>query len=259
MLTRVAIGSSDGWFYTWLTAQRVSFLNLQVSEHIQTGEKPTLEDEIEEHLRSVKNPQERRTVAELLRAVSNLPLEHMRAAIETSASIAGVSLRASIEFLRATPEAARVLEPAELRAWGELGRRLTTNDVESGISFFSAGTADFARVPAPVRPFVLQVCSRQMILSAAIAAETFREAPALADAVADAELLRSIYEIAASISRRSAKHSAEFLSATPMVVDALSPNRTFSGGLPPAERGTMAGGSPPLNERVKVSMPVCRL
>jgi DNA-binding transcriptional MerR regulator len=192
-----------------------------VSESIKTGEEPNLAGQIEEHLRAAKNPQERRTVAELLRAVSHLPLEHVRAAIETSASVAGVSLRASIEFLRATPEAARVLEPAELRAWGELGRRLTTSDIESGISFFSAGTADFARVPAPVRPFVFQVCSRQMILSTAIAAETFREAPALANAVADAELLRSIYEIAASISRRSAKHSAEFLSATPLVVEGV--------------------------------------
>ncbi|HEX5705523.1 MAG TPA: VWA domain-containing protein [Pyrinomonadaceae bacterium] len=192
-----------------------------MSEHTTTGEEPNLAGQIEEHLRSVKNPQERRTVAELLRAASHLPLEHMRAAIETSASVAGVSLRASIEFLRATPDAARVLEPAELRAWGELGRRLTTNDVESGISFFSAGTTDFARVPAPVRPFVFQVCSRQMILSAAIAAETFRDAPALADRVSDADLLRSIYEIAASISRRSAKHSAEFLSATPAVVEGV--------------------------------------
>jgi hypothetical protein len=192
-----------------------------VTEPTKTGEEPNLESQIEEHLRSVKNPQERRTIAELFRVVSNLPLEHMRAAIETSGTVAVVSLRASIEFLRATPEAARVLEPAELRAWGELGRRLTTNDVESGISFFTTGIAGFARVPGPVRPFVFQVCSRQMILSAGIAAETFREAPALADAVSDAEVLRSIYEIAANISRRSAKHSAEFLSATPAVVEGV--------------------------------------
>ena len=196
-------------------------MNLRVSEHITTGEEPNLEGQIEEHLRSVKSPQERRTIGELLRAASSLPVEHMRAAIETSAAIVAVSLRASIEFLRATPEAAHVLEPAELRAWGELGRRLTTNDAESGISYFSAGIGDFARVPPLVRPFVFQVCSRQMILSASIAAETFREAPALADAVSDAELLRSIYEIAASISRRSAKHSAEFLSATPAVAEGV--------------------------------------
>ncbi len=188
----------------------------------KTGEEPDLNGQIEEQLRSVKNPQERSTIAGLLRTAGTLPLEHMRAAIETSAAVAGVSLRASIEFLRAAPEAARVLEPAELRAWGELGRRLTTADIESGVSFFLRGVEEFARVPAPVRPFVFQVCSRQMILSAAIAEETFRQAQALANVVDDAEQLRSIYEIAASISRRSAKHSAEFLSATPGVVLQLS-------------------------------------
>ena len=180
-----------------------------------------LDEQLNEHFKSVKSPAERRTVAKLLRDVRSLPLEHTVAAVEVSATIAGISLRASLEFLRAAPEAARILEPAELRAWGELGRRLTTSDVESGISFFSNGVSDFARVPAPVRPFVFQVCSRQMILSAAIAAETFRDAPSLSDAVSHPKLLRSIYEIAASISRRSAKHSAEFLSATAGVVEGL--------------------------------------
>ena len=205
----------------------------------------SLDERLSEHLKSVKTPAERRTVAKLLSEIRSLPLEHTVAAVEVSATIAAVSLRASIEFLRAVPEAARVLEPAELRAWGELGRRLTTNDAESGISFFSSAIADFARVPPLVRPFVFQVCSRQMILSASIAAETFRDAPQLADAVSDAELLRAIYEIAASISRRSAKHSAEFLSATPAVVAAFSLPQAFSGGLPPADHETVAGDRPP--------------
>jgi hypothetical protein len=60
-----------------------------------------------------------------------------------------------------------------------------------------------------------------MILSAATASETFRNAASLAAAVGDAQLLRAIYEVAATISRRSAKHSAEFLNATPNVVAAL--------------------------------------
>src|SRR5262249_47622566 len=105
------------------------------------------ETDIDERLRSVKNPTERRTLAGLLREIGRLPLDHTRAALETSALIAAVSLRASIEFLRATPEVASVLEPAELRAWGELGRRLTMSDVETGINFFSSGAADFAKVP----------------------------------------------------------------------------------------------------------------
>src|SRR5436190_14844944 len=155
------------------------------------SEEPSFKSEIDERLRAVKSPTECRTLAGVLRQIAGLPLEHGRAALETSALIAAVSLRASIEFLRAAPEVARILEPAELRAWGELGRRLTMTDVETGVGFFIAGPGEFARVPSLVRPFVFQVCARQMILSANTAADTFGDAPSLAEAVGDAELLRS--------------------------------------------------------------------
>jgi hypothetical protein len=184
----------------------------------------SLDEQIDAHLKAVKSPAERRTVAGLLRRLAHLPLDQTRAAIETSAAIAAVSLRASVEFLRVAPDAAQLLEPAELRAWGEIGRRLTMADIDAGVSFFSFGVNDLAKVPSVVRPFVFQVCSRQMILSAATAVETFRHAPALAATVGDAETLRTIYEIAAAIARRSAKHSAEYLNAAPSVVAALSSN-----------------------------------
>ena len=186
------------------------------------GEEIPFESEIDERLRSVKSPSERRTIAGLLRDLSGLPLEQTRAALETSAAVAAVSLRASIEFLRAAPQVATTLEAAELRAWGELGRRLTMNDVETGISFFTAGASEFANVPPAVRPFVFQVCSRQMILSAGTAAETFAKAPQFAAAISDETVLRSVYEVAATIARRSAKHSSEFLEATPGVVARLA-------------------------------------
>ena len=186
------------------------------------GEEIPFESEIDERLRSVKSPSERRTIARLLRDLSGLPLEQTRAALETSAAVAAVSLRASIEFLRAAPKVAATLEAAELRAWGELGRRLTMNDVETGISFFTAGANEFANVPPAVRPFVFQVCSRQMILSAGTAAETFAKAPQFAAAISDEYVLRSVYEVAATIARRSAKHSSEFLEATPGVVARLA-------------------------------------
>jgi hypothetical protein len=193
-------------------------------------------EEIDERLRSIKNPTERRTIAGLLREIGGLPLEQTRAALETSAAIAGVSLRASIEFLRAAPVVALVLEPPELRAWGELGRRLTMSDVESGVTLFTSGPGEFSNVPPATRPFVFQVCARQMILSATTAAETFRQAPLLAEKIGDSELLRSIYEVAAEISRRSAKHSADFLNSAPMVVGCLL---KFASNYPPA----IAGGT----------------
>jgi nitric oxide reductase NorD protein len=196
---------------------------LKVSDELQNDKLiEALSEQIDERLRSVKSTAERRTIAGLLREISHLPLEQTRAAVETSASIASVSLRASIEFLRAVPNVAHILEPAELRAWGELGRRLTMNDVETGVSFFIHGVGDFSGVPPVVRPFVFQVCARQMILSAATAHETFQNATSLSGAVNDPELLRSIYEVAAEIARRSAKHSADFLNATPAIFKRLA-------------------------------------
>jgi len=192
-----------------------------VSDKTKTHGEANLAGQIQEHLRSVKSPRERRTIAGLLRALSHLPLDHARAAVDTSAAIAAISLRASIEFLRVASDAARVLEAAELRAWGEMGRRLTMADVEGGVNFFASGVEDFAQVPAMVRPFVLQVCSRQMVLSASTAAQTFNEAPSLAVQIRDERVLRAVYEIAGAIARRSAKHSAEFLEATPMVVEGV--------------------------------------
>src|SRR5258708_33423764 len=137
--------------------------SLSTASDSEDSETP-FDAEIDERLRSVKNPSERRTLAGLLREISHLPLEHTRAALETSAAIAAVSLRASIEFLRAAPGVAQVLEPTELRAWGELGRRLAMSEVENGVGFYTSAVGDFTRVPPAARPSVFQVCSRQMIL-----------------------------------------------------------------------------------------------
>ncbi|PYS49093.1 MAG: hypothetical protein DMF68_10995, partial [Acidobacteria bacterium] len=183
----------------------------------ESNQAKPLEDEFDAHLRSVKSVTERRTVAGLARELGSLPVDTARAALEVSAQIAGVSLRASIEFLRAVPEVARVLESAEIRAWGEMGRRLAMGDVETAVSFFNAGADDLKNVPVDARPLIFQVCSRQMTLSSSVALETFKSAPTLAHYITDADILRSILEVAAEISKRSAKHSAEFLKATPRV------------------------------------------
>src|SRR5260370_42501271 len=120
---------------------------------------------------------------------------------------------------------------------------MTMNDVESGVSFFVSGGEEFSKVPTTTRPFVLKVCARQMILSTSTAVETFRCSPALAREIQDPDLLRSIYDVAAEISRRSAKHSADFLNATSTVAGRLLKysEASFSGGLLPA-------GTEPLND-----------
>src|SRR5215468_2466331 len=180
-----------------------------------------LQAEFQEQLRSVKSPAERQSIIELVRNIATLPLDQAAAALETSAAIAGVSWRASIEFLRAIPEVTRILGAAELRSWGELGRRVTLGDIESGVSFFIAGVAELKLVPPEARPLLFQVCLRQIMLSSTVAVETLRSAPLVAGQIADTQMLVAVFDIASEISRRSAKHSAEFLAATPKVVSSL--------------------------------------
>jgi hypothetical protein len=199
-----------------------------VTDHSQNKiSEPNLERELREHLRTVKGPAERRTIAGLAREVAKLPLDHARTALEVSASIAGVSLRASIEFLRAAPTAAQVLEPEELRSWGELGRRVAMGNVETAVEFFQAGLEPLEEIPAHVRPLVFQICTRQSTLSSTAALATFfTTAPLVAREVRDPGLMTSVFEIAAEISRRSAKHSGDFLNAAPQVIRHLQQYET---------------------------------
>jgi hypothetical protein len=166
-------------------------------------------------------PSERQSFLQLTRELAALPLEQSAAALELGAAIAAISLRAGSEFLREVPQAAGVLSAAELREWGELGRRLALSDVETAVSFFTAGVARLQPLSAAARASLFQLCSRQLGLSIPIAIETFRSAPALASSIADPKLLTAVLGVASDIARRSARHSADFLNKTPEVVKQL--------------------------------------
>ena len=105
------------------------------------------EDDSRKDVPEQMNTAERQSFLELTRNIAGLPLEQSAAALETSAAIAGISLRAAIEFLRATPAAAEVLQPAELRSWGELGRRIAMSDFEAAVSFFADGVDGLRKLP----------------------------------------------------------------------------------------------------------------
>lgn len=159
-----------------------------------------------------------RTLTGLARDLSRLPNDKARAALETSANLAGVSLRVSREFLLAVPRAAEILAADDLRAWGELGRRLAMSNADVGANFFAAGVAEFQLVPEKSRALVFQVCLRQLVLSPAVAVETFKLVPEIARSVSDAETLNLVFGVAAEIAKRSAKHSADFLKCTTATV-----------------------------------------
>jgi hypothetical protein len=192
------------------------------------------------------NSAERLSFLRLTRELAGLPLDKSAAALETGAAIAAISLRAGIEFLRAVPAAAEVLEAAELRSWGDLGRRLALGDAENAITFFAAGVAELKDLPANIHPLVFQLCSRQITLSSQIAIETFRNLPALANTISDPIQLAALIDVASEIARRSAKHSAEFLKQTPAVLEGLhrikNPAVTQKGIELAAEFAARAGG-----------------
>ena len=165
---------------------------------------------------------ERQSFLELTRSIASLPLDQAAAVLETSAAIAGISLRAGIEFLRAAPAASHVLQPAEMRAWGEMGRRLAMADYESAIAFFTEGVESLRTIPPELRPAIFVLCTRQMVLSTVIGRDTLQSLPSLVAEISDREVLRSVIEVATEVARRSAKHSAEFLSASGEVSRELS-------------------------------------
>src|SRR5262245_7690718 len=90
---------------------------------------------------------ERKSFIELTRQLASLPLDQAAAALETSAAIASISLRAGIEFLRAAPDASLILQPTDLKAWGEMGRRLAMTDYDAAVTFFGEGVNKFEEVP----------------------------------------------------------------------------------------------------------------
>jgi nitric oxide reductase NorD protein len=150
-----------------------------------------------------------------------LPMEKSRAALEISAALAGVSLRVSKEFLQAAPEAAKILSADEIRSWAEIGRKLAMGNADQGTQFFAGGVEYYALVPAGARSLAFQICLRQLVLSTSVALDTFKQIPLLAEQVNNDELFTGILKVGLEVAQRSARHSADFLTATPKVADRL--------------------------------------
>jgi hypothetical protein len=164
---------------------------------------------------------EKETFTGLARKLSRLSNEQKRAALEASASLAGVSLRVSREFVEAVPKAAKILTAEDLRNWAEMGRRLAMGNADTGAKFFAEGVEGLKFIPERARPQIFQICTRQLVLSSSIALETFELIPRLAKEIRDDELLSDFLKLASEIANRSAKHSSDFLHKSPSVCEAL--------------------------------------
>lgn len=167
------------------------------------------------------NQARKKTFAMLARKLSRLPSEKKKAAIDMSASLAAVSLKVSREFVEAVPKASRLLSPDDLRAWGELGRKIAMVDAEEATKFFRLGVSSLARIPKGSRKLVFAISMRQLILSPTKAIEMFQKIPELSKDVNNKKLLGEILSLAAEIAGRSARHSSEFIEKTPDVAKAF--------------------------------------
>jgi hypothetical protein len=168
-----------------------------------------------------QEPHRKKNLTVLARKLSRLSSEQKRAALESSAALAGVSLRVSREFVEAVPKAAKFMSPQDLRDWAEMGRRLAMGNADLGARFFGAGVAGLKNVAPEARPFVFQICIRQLVLSSSISLSTFELVPKLAKEINDEKLFAGILRLASEIANRSAKHSADLLRATPEVAKSL--------------------------------------
>ncbi len=157
------------------------------------------------------NDEKKQTLTGIAARLSRLPSEKRRAALEVSAALAGVSLRASRTFVEAVPHAAKILSADDIRNWGEMGRRLAMGSSELGAAYFARGVEGLADVPKDARPDVFKICTRQLVLSSSIAVQTFELMPVLAKEIGDDELLSETLRLASEIANRSAKHSSDFL------------------------------------------------
>lgn len=164
---------------------------------------------------------EKSSLTGLAKRLGRLPADKRRAALEMSAALAGVSLKASREFVEAVPKAAEILSADDLRNWAELGRRLAMGNAEIGAAFFAEGVEGLKLVPEAARSRVFQICTRQLILSSSISLETLKFVPELAAEVKDDDFLSESLDLAAEIASRSAKHSGDLLRATPKLAAAI--------------------------------------
>lgn len=170
---------------------------------------------------AAKRTEPKPTLTGLARKLGGLTAEKRRVALELSASLAAVSLKASRAFVESIPEAAALMSCDDLRIWGEFGRRVAMADTGTAIRFFSGSYQKLPDIPNECRGTLFAICTRQLVLSSSAALATYDRMPEIAGSFADPALVNTVLDVALEIANRSARHSVEFLENSPAVGRAL--------------------------------------
>ncbi|MEW6131003.1 MAG: VWA domain-containing protein [Acidobacteriota bacterium] len=176
------------------------------------------ETELKEKLKQTLKDAAGSTVESLMNRTSSLPYEAVLLTTELGISIAATNLRASVEFLKAVPDVAKLIDASDLRIWGEAGKRIATTSADTAIEFFQSSAKIITAIPPGSRPYVLKLINKQAALSANTAVESFKTSPQIISTINDAESIGKILSICIEMARHSVKHSNDLLQSAPKVI-----------------------------------------
>lgn len=154
----------------------------------------------------------------LISRLSALPYEGVLITTDIGIAIATTNLRAAVEFLKAAPDVARLLETGDIRVWGEAGKRLAATSSDTAVDFFQSSANILAALAPEMRSPVIKLINKQAALSANIALESFKASSEIIKEIADNSIAEKVLSICIEIARHSIKHSNDLLQAAPKVL-----------------------------------------
>jgi nitric oxide reductase NorD protein len=173
--------------------------------------------QLKKHFRGVGGP----TIENLVKRMGGLPYEKVLLTTDIGVMLAGTNLRAGVEMLRAAPEVSRLIEAADLRVWGEVGKRLSATSADTAVSFFQSSAEILDSIPEELRSPILRLVNKQAALSANTAIESFNSAPEVIRSIKDPEDIAQILTICLELARHSVKHSNDLFLAAPKVISQI--------------------------------------
>ncbi len=169
------------------------------------------------------------TLESVIKRLSPLPYERVLLITDIAIALAATNLRAAVEMLKAAPEVSRLVVTADMRVWGEIGKRLSATNAETAASFFQSSATTLESIGEKMRPPVLRLVNKQAALSGGTAMGSFRAAPSIISAIGDEETVSQVLNICLELSRHSVKHSNDLFVNAPQVIARLDPNGDSEG------------------------------
>jgi hypothetical protein len=189
---------------------------------IRTLTMDSIEKEVKKRLRKHLKGVASSTLESLAKRIGGLPYEGVLLTTDIGVALAANNLRVAVEFLKAAPEVSRLIEPGDMRVWGEAGKRLPATSVDTATEFFQHSATILESISDEMRSPVLRLVNKQAALSANTAANTFKSAPEIIGSIPDHENVAQVLTICLELARQSVKHSNDLFLAAPSVISQIS-------------------------------------